>query len=91
MDGPQKIFNLHSSVVSDERRETKKESPKQEDEEQNDEELLRGFDLDFFGDTRIHAKKTHVFGQVQVHRGFETEKGKFSRPSPSLHMSVAKF
>lgn len=50
-----------------------------EDEVEQDETLLEGFDLDFSWTNSARAKKVHVFGQVQIGRGFDAQSHLASR------------
>ncbi|OJD13539.1 hypothetical protein AJ78_06023 [Emergomyces pasteurianus Ep9510] len=77
---PRKIFNLQATIISEQdqlsditSRQDKK-SPTAEDEVEPDDILLEGFDLDFSWANSARAKKLHVFGQVQISRGFDAQR-----------------
>ncbi|KAK2733617.1 mtDNA inheritance, partitioning of the mitochondrial organelle [Onygenales sp. PD_40] len=79
-DRPQQIFSLQAAIVSEKDLESyispeaEKEILQAEDEIEQDEALLKGYDLDFSWSNLAHSnKRVHVFGQVQINRGFSTE------------------
>ncbi|PGH37018.1 hypothetical protein GX50_00001 [[Emmonsia] crescens] len=82
---PQKIFNLQATIISENDLESDimprqdKNTLRAEDEVEQDETLLEGFDLDFSWTNSARAKKVHVFGQVQIGRGFDAQSHLASR------------
>ncbi|EQL34455.1 hypothetical protein RJZ56_000552 [Blastomyces dermatitidis] len=93
---PQKIFSLQAAILSEHQPESDK-TPDQdrktliaEDEVDEDEILLKGFDLDFSWSSSARAKKLHVFGQVQISRGFDAQTNLASKPpsQPSVIHSL---
>ncbi|EEH39934.1 hypothetical protein PAAG_02123 [Paracoccidioides lutzii Pb01] len=82
---PQKIFNIQAAIISKQDLEDEvnvrpdKGAMVVEDEADQNEALLQGLDLDFSWSNSTPAKRIHVFGYVEISRGFGGESSLTSR------------